>query len=272
MFSKNFLQKRSSDRVICNVCGRDIPKYQFYRHIGSKQCVRTKEYDKSLYNDNIITLDINSFKCGVCERLFETKHGLISHISQKHDLKNINKPKTVSAIKRVAWNKGLNKSTSDIIFKASIKGSRSLREGYRTGRIKKKKISEEHKLKLSIKQSLHNTGGRSKWYTVAGQKVQCSWERNIALKFEELGIDWQKVKSPWKIFWKGKERRYTPDFYLPKLDLYLEIKGFWWRDDREKMNIVLEQHKHKRIVIVEKVEYEKILSGDISCLSNSALV
>lgn len=61
----------------------------------------------------------------------------------------------------------------------------------------------------------------------------------------------------------GKTRSYTPDFYLEDYDLYLEIKGFWWGDDREKMDIVLETHPEKKICIIEKEKYEKILQGEL---------
>lgn len=33
--------------------------------------------------------------------------------------------------------------------------------------------------------------------------------------------------------------------------------------DREKMALVIDQHKDKRIVIVEKDKFEKILSGEL---------
>jgi hypothetical protein len=48
---------------------------------------------------------------------------------------------------------------------------------------------------LSKQQSIKNRGGKSKWFEVTGQKVQGTWERNIALKFEELGIKWLKLKT-----------------------------------------------------------------------------
>ena len=129
-----------------------------------------------------------------------------------------------------------------------------------------KKHSEETKRKISEKLSINNKGGRSKWYDVANQRVQGTWERNIALKLEELGIKWVKLKTnrdTLKYIMSGKERSYTPDFYLEDHNIYLEIKGFWWGDDKEKMDIVLQTHKDKNIVIIEKEQYEKILQGEL---------
>lgn len=144
--------------------------------------------------------------------------------------------------KPAAWNKGL------------------------PGTFSGKKHTDETKKKISEKLSVNNKGGRSKWYIVAGQSVQGTWERNVALKLEELGIRWQKLKTnrdTLEYVMDGKTRRYTPDFYLPDYDVYLEIKGHWWGRDKEKMNIVKETHKDKNIFVAEKEQYEKILQGEL---------
>lgn len=129
-----------------------------------------------------------------------------------------------------------------------------------------KKHSAETKKKISERLTVNNKGGRAKWYTVAGQSVQGTWERNVALKLEELGIQWKKLKTnkdTLEYVMDGKIRRYTPDFYLPDYDVYLEIKGHWWGRDKEKMNIVMKTHKDKNIFIAEKEQYEKILQGEL---------
>lgn len=142
----------------------------------------------------------------------------------------------------VAWNKGL------------------------PGTFAGKKHTEESKRKISEKLSINNKGGRSKWYEVAGQKVQGTWERNVALKFEELGIKWKKLKTnkdTLKYTMDNKVRSYTPDFYLEDYNVLLEIKGHWWGRDKEKMDIVLKTYPNKNIVVVEKLQYERLLQGEL---------
>lgn len=129
-----------------------------------------------------------------------------------------------------------------------------------------KKHTEETKRKISHKLSINNKGGRSKWYDVAGQKVQGTWERNIALRFEELGIEWKKLKTnrdTMEYLMDGKVRCYTPDFYLPVQNLFLEVKGYWWGRDREKMDIVLKTYPDKNIIIIEKDQYDRFLGGEL---------
>lgn len=120
----------------------------------------------------------------------------------------------------------------------------------------------ESKQKISEKLSINNKGGRAKWYMVAGQNVQGTWERDIANKFEQLNIRWLKLKTnkdTLKYEMNGKIRSYTPDFYLPDYDMYVEVKGFWWGDDKEKMKIVLQTYPDKTIAVVEKEEYQEIM-------------
>lgn len=126
--------------------------------------------------------------------------------------------------------------------------------------------TEETKRKLSEKMSINNKGGRCKWYEVSGQKVQGTWERDIAMKLDELNIKWAKLKTnkdTLQYELDGKQKSYTPDFYLEEYDLFLEIKGFWWGNDKNKMKAVMEQHPQKRVIIVEKQEYEKIMDGKL---------
>jgi hypothetical protein len=118
-------------------------------------------------------------------------------------------------------------------------------------------MSLEARERQSIRMSTHNPGGRSKWFEVNGKKVQGTWERTFALYCNEKNIVWDRCK-PWKYVLDGKTKSYTPDFYLPKFDLYIEIKGRWWGNDRAKMDAVIEQHPDKKIFIIEKEQYNDL--------------
>jgi hypothetical protein len=118
-------------------------------------------------------------------------------------------------------------------------------------------MSLEARERQSIRMSTHNPGGKSKWFEVNGKKVQGTWERTFALYCNENNIVWDRCK-PWKYVLNGKTKRYTPDFYLPAYDIYIEIKGRWWGNDREKMDAVIEQHPDKKIFIIEKEQYNDL--------------
>jgi predicted nuclease of restriction endonuclease-like RecB superfamily len=64
----------------------------------------------------------------------------------------------------------------------------------------------------------------------------------------------------------GKIRSYSPDFYLPDYDIYVEVKGYWWGDDRRKMDIVIKSYPEVKFLIVEKDQFEQIKNGNLSYL------
>ena len=197
--------------------------------------------------------------CKECERKFTSKQATTSHIYRAHVIpgKSTGGGHVIGV---PAWNKGLSKETDDRVKKYGE--TQQGKPGTFTG----KKHSLETKSILSRKASINNKGGRSKWYEVSGQKVQGTWERNVANKLTELHVEWEKLKTNRHTFdyeMSGKVRCYTPDFYLPKYDCYLEIKGRWWGNDKEKMDIVLKTYPDKKILIIEKEQYEKILQGEL---------
>jgi hypothetical protein len=203
--------------------------------------------DSSVGRAAVLGINKYMLTCKHCSKTCKSIKSLINH--ERLCPKNENRNYVSKTLGHTPWNKG--KTGLQDAWNKGLPGTF-------TGR----KHTDETKRKISEKLSVNNKGGRSKWYEVAGQKVQGTWERNIALKLEELEIKWVKLKTnidTLKYEMEGKIRSYTPDFYLPEFDMYLEIKGFWWGNDKEKMRIVLETHKDKRIVVVEKLQYEQIL-------------
>lgn len=200
----------------------------------------------------------NKWMCDLCQREFSSRQATTSHIYRTHTNPGVSFGGHQKG--KPPWNKGLTKETDNRVLENAI--ALSLATKGRTGRPQ----TYESKRKISLSKSINNKGGRCKWFEVAGQKVQGTWEQNIALKFEELGIKWQKLKTNQHTFeykMDDKIRSYTPDFYLCEYDVYLEIKGRWWGRDKEKMSLVLKKYKDKKIVIIEERDYKRILQGEL---------
>lgn len=159
----------------------------------------------------------------------------------------------------IPWNYGLNKEIDNRLKKQGEIISKTIFRLIKEGKWKKRILSKEYRQKLSIEQSENSRFKFCKWYIVNGIKVQGRWERNIAKKLIELKIEWTRPTNIEYVDDGGIIRRYTPDFYLPKYKLFLELKGYWWRNDRRKMALVIEQHYNKKIIIVLKEDYEKLL-------------
>lgn len=202
--------------------------------------------------------------CEFCKKEYSAK-GIHSHVwlnhkdGKDHHLKNRhvrNKP---------AWNSGLKKETDSRVasFGKTIAKNAKIRKENGWHRISS--MSSENRKKLSISQSLKNRGGKSKWFVVNGYHVQGTWEKSIAEKMCLLNIEWTKLKCGKDIFeyrLNDKDKHYTPDFFLPAHKFYLEIKGYWWGNDKEKMDIVIHKYPEKRFVIIEKEKYSKLLESE----------
>lgn len=152
--------------------------------------------------------------------------------------------------------------------RGDLKTGRSISDGlriaHRKGRANPPPLTAEHRKATSIRQSTANSGGRSKWFDVAGRKVQGRWERDLALKFEDWGVRWVRLngkKSAWPYMLDGKHKHYTPDFYLPDIRLWVEVKGYWWGDDMRKMVAIGRRYPRRRLVIIGKREFQDIVSS-----------
>ena len=64
-----------------------------------------------------------------------------------------------------------------------------------------------------------------------------------------------------KILYVPKVRTYTPDFYIPATNIYIEAKGEFDKADRVKMALVKEQHKKLDIRMVFMNARNRIYKG-----------
>lgn len=203
--------------------------------------------------------------CQICCKELKSEKALRAHNWRAHTEEG-KVHKVPSPKGRSSTRKGLTKETSEAIKRISEKVKATVNQQIINGTFIPRRMGIEARQKLSIEQSLHNRGGKCKWFDYNGQKLQGTWEYNVAIKLDELGIKWYKPivnRDVWKYTINSKMRSYTPDLYLPELNLYLEIKGYWWGNDKEKMKAVLEQHSDKTVVILEKEEYNKLMCGEL---------
>ena len=80
------------------------------------------------------------------------------------------------------------------------------------------------------------------------------WEANIARLFNYLGIKW--IYQP-KTFELGSQN-YTPDFYLPKHDIYIEVKNFLWKYSLIRDRKFRKLYPEINLILVLKEDYLKL--------------
>ena len=132
----------------------------------------------------------------------------------------------------------------------------------------KKALSDFAKTRTGKKNPMYGkkaAHGKGEWHkTWDNQEVwtRSSWEK----KYLEL-LDTQKIKylvesKAFEITYmyegKKKEGTYRPDVYLVEEDKYIEIKGFWRDDAKEKYEAMLEQYSDISIELLKKEELKKL--------------
>lgn len=84
------------------------------------------------------------------------------------------------------------------------------------------------------------TGGKANWYYYKGIKYQGSWEFKMGLWLESKNIEFLCHEGVKRFEYEidGITYTYCPDFYLPDVNRFIEVKGLYDKKSRLKMGIV----------------------------------
>lgn len=88
-----------------------------------------------------------------------------------------------------------------------------------------------------------------------------AWEANIARYYNFVGIEWQF--EPKTFIFHNITRgsvSYTPDFYLPKEDKWIEVKGWMDGKSKTKLKRFKQQYpeEYKKLELIQRKEYNEI--------------
>ena len=70
-----------------------------------------------------------------------------------------------------------------------------------------------------------------------------TWELKVANYFISKNINFLYEEKFFEMIIDNKETTYTPDFYLPDINLFIEVKGYWRDDAIIKFNNFCETYK-----------------------------
>lgn len=68
-----------------------------------------------------------------------------------------------------------------------------------------------------------------------GIKFRSRLESQWARWFDDHAIKWEYEPEGYELPWKGSTIKYLPDFYLPEMDSFFEVKGVMEELDKEKL-------------------------------------
>lgn len=211
----------------------------------------------------------SSFICEFCDKLCKNKNSLAQHSircpKNPNKINNVNEGFNNKG--RVAWNKGtvgLYQHSEETKLKmkaisASAKEKLKSRPDYQDYRRKMSELAKQREL-----------GGfhfrRGVYYN--GVKLDSSYEVRVAESLDANNIEWQRCKRFRYIDNSSVEHYYTPDFYLPHYDIYLDPKNDYLIEngqlgigysDRDKINWVCEQNNIKVLILnKDQLEWEII--------------
>jgi hypothetical protein len=129
-----------------------------------------------------------------------------------------------------------------------------------------RKHTEEEKQKISSSMkkavrerpesySASNINGRVKKVEYNGLVFDSSWEVIVAKFLDDNNIIWERPKNGFEYFWENDIHLYYPDFYIPSLDLYIEVKGYKRNRDEYKWKSV------SNLVVIKQKEINAINKG-----------
>ena len=206
---------------------------------------------KCNWNSNKNHKPFGTWKCPHCDFIGETRAKLKEHQHKEHPHFCV----------EGGWNKGLTKETNSIVKQYGEHSSKSLKEGYSFGRIKRIPHSEKFKKEQSIRAKKQKLGGwcSSKRIEYNGISMQSTYEVTVAKTLDENQIKWKRPE-PFQYEMNGEQHRYYPDFYLPEYNVYLDPKNDFLINnpnprygikDSDKIHLV-EKQNNVRILILDK--------------------
>ena len=90
-------------------------------------------------------------------------------------------------------------------------------------------------------------------------KYKNIWMRSsYEIKFAQF-LDLSGIKCQYesKTFNLGNTT-YTPDFYIPEWNLYIEIKGYWYKGSKERFNLFKKLYPKVRIKVFKQKDLQSM--------------
>lgn len=116
--------------------------------------------------------------------------------------------------------------------------------------------SELTKSKLSQVAFARGFGGKNyrKTFYYNGAVLESSYELEVAKQLDNNNVKWER---PSRLYWtddNGVRRHYTPDFYLPEYNVYLDPKNNYLITKDKRKILLCSQQNDVKIYILSKQE------------------
>lgn len=94
--------------------------------------------------------------------------------------------------------------------------------------------------------------------SIQGEILMYRWDELYATYLELIGRPYLYEYQYFQFKFNNRECTYTPDFYLPDTNEYIEIKGYWRGNSKEKFKTFKEIYPQIKIKILMKKELKNL--------------
>jgi hypothetical protein len=199
----------------------------------------------------------NAKRCHSCEMKRRYNTGVINHKGKNHPnfgnhkLEGKNNP--MFGIHRFGKNNPNYKNGSSCIKRHCLDCKKIISRGSK-GRCKTCSSKIHSQRMIGINNPFYGKIPQYKTYYYKNILMRSSWEVKYAKYLDKNNIKWDYEPK----FFELGYTTYTPDFYLPKTDEYIEIKG-WWRDKSLlKFKLFKKLYKNIKITVLNKNDLMKL--------------
>lgn len=195
----------------------------------------------------------NKFHCQSCAISNEWK----SSVYKEKHVSAIIKTKSTKASKKKHSEAQIKKWKNPVIRKKMLDSHRLLRQ------------TPEWRAKVSM-------GLKKRWkenppkcisrkYIIKSNKgnivLRSSYEREFVRYLDENKINWEYEPKTF-ILKTYSNRVLIPDFYLKEYDLWVEIKGYFWHDAKEKWNAFCDEYSNLKKIILFKKDLNNLINKE----------
>lgn len=279
---------------VCKYCGKEFDSPQ---KLGGHiiRCKLNPKYEQNKincsnrhrHNFNKKPKDVSIYYCQYCNKELVGKNALT-----QHEIRCKENPNRIE-IYIGNFNRRGHKGTNQFIKAQQLNLPKPEVSEETRQKLREKSIGRYHndstkeKIRLGICKHIENDDWHNHFITPIlynGEYYDSSWEVEFAKYLENHNIEFIRNKSEsFDYFWKGSIHRYIPDFYLPKFDLYIEVKGMWserdvckWDqfpykldiyDSKDLFDLGLIKGYDKRIMVEERFRLKHIKLDEETSLS-----
>ncbi len=127
------------------------------------------------------------------------------------------------------------------------------------------KISKNHRDMKGKKNHMYGKPAKHKVHIYLYQSplqgevcLKMSYEFECAKYLDSINEPWYYEFKFFPFIFNNKEVTYTPDFYLSRLDKFIEVKGWWRRDRKEKFEAFKKAYPEINIEVLMLKDLQKL--------------